>query len=102
MQQFLANRKSKGQEEEDSSPSVDTPRKDVIFHKRIYGSDVALDGEEQTEDRNRRFKIETCSDHQVGIILHKNLLSHLAVMLQDMMDIPSMPVLENPENQTKW
>jgi len=84
LQRFLANRRTKGQEEEEQSPTVDLARKDVIFHKRIYGSVEALDGEEHSEDRNRRFRIETCSGHQ------------------DMMDIPSMPVLENPENQTKW
>ena len=55
----------KFQEDEDSAPTVDLARKDVIFHKRIYGSVEALDGENQSEERNRRFRIETCSDHQV-------------------------------------
>ena len=65
LQRFLTNRKNKCQEDEDSSPTVDLGRKDVIFHKRIYGSVEALDGENQSEERNRRFRIETCSDHQV-------------------------------------
>ena len=67
LQRFLEKRKSKGQEDEDSSPTaVDNVRKDLIFHKRIYGSVEALDGECQSEDRNRRFRIETCADHQVS------------------------------------
>jgi len=84
LQRFLANRKSKGLEEEDSSPTVDLARRDVIFHKKIYGSVEALDGENQSEERNKRFRIETCSKDQ------------------EIMDIPAMPELENPENQTKW
>ena len=65
LQRFLAKRRCKEQEEEDSSPTVDLARKDVIFHKRIYGSVEALDGENQSEERNKRFRIETCSQNQV-------------------------------------
>ena len=69
LQRFLANRRTKGQEEEEQSPTVDLARKDVIFHKRIYGSVEALDGENQSEERNKRFRIETCSKDQVRKIV---------------------------------
>ena len=54
-------------------------RKDVIFHKKIYGSVEALDSD--TLQANKRFRVETCTKAQV---------------------VPSIPVLENPESQTKW
>ena len=56
-------------------------RRELLLHRRIYGSVEALD---QDQARTRRFRIETASD---------NLQSP---------DIPTTPVLENPEHQTKW
>ena len=79
MQRFLANRKARGSEEERSGGTIETvSRKDVIFHKRIYGSVEALEGEGKAEERNRRFRIESWTEKSVRMKIckyfHTNLL----------------------------
>lgn len=65
----------------------DSPRpRDVMRNlKKMYGSVETFDNEEGAE-RNKRFRVES-SDNSFS---------------QDINDVPSMPVLENPEHQTKW
>merc|ERR1740128_506144 len=87
LRRCLASRKTKeGYDPELTSPtqlSQDLRRDHAVFHRRIYGSVEALEGEERVQ-RNRRFRVEDSSQNQ------------------ECTEIPATPVLENPEHQTKW
>ena len=49
---------------------VAAAKKEVIFHKRIYGSVEALENTTGNEIKNRRFRIETSFDQQVKFLLY--------------------------------
>jgi len=91
LQRFLANRKCGGQDEP-CSPMVDVtrPRELMKSNLKMYGSVETIDCDEDNgasrgSERNKIFRVESHSSKY-----------------QEMSDVPSMPVLENPEHQTKW